>query len=381
MMFPAFTRDRFMADADSSACHPVPNLRLLAIQSAVSVCLLLTMFARARAEDPVPPILPLSADVAITCTVHDALGHPVSGLSVEIRSAAQPLQIAVAPTLSDGSVSFHGLANGSYNVTVAGGILFPPKRVNIDSSNPTVVLHLPITIPQVAGQTNNTVSVEQLTIPVSAQVALHKAYEAWQRDDLKQSRILANRALQLHPNYGPAMSLLGILELNEGRPADAIIGLQRAVRFNPNSPRTYLALASAYNELHNHTDALHALSIFKKLSLDSWQLHYEVGRAYLGQGRYEASLDEFDLSQQLAQQELIEIRIARAHALMGLRDYPAARAELQTAIRKSPKTPQATESRKLVDLLDAQLKKLGQPIEPATRSATMQGSIRTRAEH
>lgn len=332
--------------------------------------LLLVVVIRAPAQQAAPPAQRTPADFAITCTLLDAVGHPVSDLTIEIRSTASTLDRVSAVTQPDGSVSFQGLTAGAYDLTVAGAILLPTRRVNIDGSSATLVLKLPITLPQLPGRQDETVSVEQLSVPEKAREALRKAYEAWERNDAAQSRMLAIRALQLHPYYGPALSLLGILELNDGHPADAIIGLQQAVQYNPDSPRTYLALASAYNELHNNTDALHALSIMAKFLPDSWQLHYETGRAYLGQGRFDSALNEFNRAQQLVQPQRAVLHVAKAHALLGLRNYPAARAELETVIRSSPDGPYAAESRQLAVLLDSQLKKSSQKPDSTARGST-----------
>jgi len=358
------------------ACLHRSSRHTSAPQFALFSCLLLAAVAHASAQEAAPPVQVQPADIGITCMLKDALGNPVSDVAIEARSVVPPLDRAFALTLPDGSVSFHGLAAGVYDVTVAGGIPLPPKRVNIDSSNATLVLQLPFTLPQVAGHGSNTVSVGQLTIPEKAREALRKAYESWDRKDTKQSRMWAIRALQVHPYYGPALSLLGILELDEGHPADAIIGLQQALQYNPNSPRTYLALASAYNEMHNNTDALYALSIMAKLLPDSWQLHYEVGRAYLGQARFNAALEEFSRAQQSAATKVPEeIHIGRAHALLGLRNYPAARTEFETVLRKSPNGPYAAEARQISVLLDFQLKK------PAPKpDASAQGSTPPRME-
>ncbi len=331
---------------------------------------------RAPAQEVAPAAPTQPAGFEITCTLHDTQGRPVSDVAVEVRSSAPPLLRAVDRTLEDGSIGFHGLAAGSYDVTVAGGILIPPKQVRIDRPSQILELQLPITLPQVPGRRNDTVSVEQLAVPEKAREALRKAYEAWERNDLKHSRILAIHALQLHPYYGSALSLLGILELSEGHPADAIIGLQQAVQYNPNSLRTYLALASAYNELHDNTNALHALSIAAKLAPESWQLHYETGRAYVGQGRFQAALNEFDRAQHSTTEERMVLHVGKAHALLGLQNYRAARAEFETVIRKSPDGPYAAESRELTVLLDSQLKK-----GPTKMGDTALGTRTARVEH
>jgi Flp pilus assembly protein TadD len=315
-----------------------------------------------------PGVAPAS-DVGIACILHDGRGTPVSGVSVEIRSVAGPLMRVFGPTLPDGSIAAHGLAAGAYDIRVANGLLFPAKRVQVSNSFSTVVITLPIILPQVEGAIHDTVSVEQLSVPEKVLDTLRRAYQAWDRSDLVQSRNLAVRALQLSPHYEPALTLVGMLDLAEHHPSDAVIELEQAVRDNPNAPRVYLALASAYNELHRNNDALDALSIMAKLLPDSWQLHYQLGCARLGQGEYQISLTEFDRAQRLAPEDLIVLHVGKAHALLGLRDYPAARVELETVLRKAPDGPYAAESRRFATALDSRLKN-GPPVANATTQAT-----------
>lgn len=345
---------------------------LLVIRIAFWSSLLLSMSSGAPAQQLSPIEQRQLADLGITCILHDALGRPISAVWIEVRSVAPPLDVSTAATESDGSYKFHGLTAGAYDVTVAGGILLPRKRVQVNSSNDTVVLTLPITLPQAVAQQNATVSVEQLNIPEKAQDALRRAYDAWERGDTRQSRVLATRALQLHPYYGSALSLLGILELQDGHPADAITGLLQAVQYSPNSSRTYLALGSAYNELHQHADALHALSIMAKLVPESWQMHYEVGRAYLGQGRFDAANTEFNHAQQLAPRDPMVLHIGKAHAMLGLHNYSAARDEFEVVIRNAPNGPYAVESREMAVRLDSQLKQLSPNSQAAAQHAAPQ---------
>ena len=310
-----------------------------------------------------------TSDVGIACILKDARGNAVSGVPVEIRSVSGPLMRVFGPTLPDGSIAADGLAAGDYEITVANGLLFPSKHVQISGSFSTIVIQLPITLPQAQGDAHDTVSVEQLAVPQKVQETLRRAYQAWDRNDMVQSRVLALRALQLSPHYEPALTLVGMLDLAERHPADAVIEMEQAVRQNPNSPRAYLALASAYNELHRGSDALNALSIMAKLSPDSWQLYYQLGCARLGRGEYLISLTEFDRAQRLAPDDLVVVHVGKAHAFLGLRDYPAARVELETVLRKASDGPYAAESRRFVAALDSLLKK-GPPLADTTTHAT-----------
>jgi tetratricopeptide (TPR) repeat protein len=273
------------------------------------------------------------------------------------------------PTLPDGTIAAHGLPPGAYDITVAGGLLFPARRVQVSDSFSAVVIQLPITLPQGEGPIRDTVSVEQLSVPDKIRDTLRRAYQAWERNDFVQSRTLAVRVLQVHPHYEPALTLLGMLDLSEHHPADAVVELEQAVRDNPNAARVYLAIASAYNELHRNSDALDALAIMAKLSPDNWQLHFQLGCARLGQGEYQISLTEFDRAQRLAPEDATALHVGKAHALLGLHDYPAARVELEAVLSKSPNGPYAEESRRLAAAIDSRPKNT-----PQVANATTQAS-------
>ena len=119
------------------------------------------------------------------------------------------------------------------------------------------------------------------------------------------------------------------------------------------NPAAAGALASALNTLHRNDEALDALSIMAKVSPDIWQMRYEIGRAYMGMGRYQAAMGEFNLGQIMAQQDLLVLHLGKAHAFLGLRDNAAARAELEVVLQKSPDGPLAAESRHLMSQLDS----------------------------
>lgn len=351
------------------------SLHCIATQIVVWTCAFVVAALACSAQDA-PRFASPSPEFSLTCILNDTQGRPLSDIDVEIRSARPPLERILSTTQPDGAYTFLGLKPGAYDITVAGGMLLPPKRVHIDSRPVIVTLQLPVTLPQPPGKTNDLVSVEQLNVPAKVTETLRKAYDAWMKNDLQRSRALAVRALELHPDYGPALSLVGILDLQEGHPTDAVNGLLAALRHDPDSPRTYLALASAYNRLHLHDEALQALSIMAKLAPETWQLHYEAGRARLGQGRFEAAMREFDRAQPVTQPETMLLHLGKAHAMLGLQDYSGARAELETIMQKSPDGPYTAESRRLALVVDSHFKKT-----PATPESTALGVKPQGIEH
>jgi tetratricopeptide (TPR) repeat protein len=317
-------------------------------------------------------------DLALRCTVSDSSGHPLSGIPLDLRSSAPPLDEIQSVTEADGSYTFGSLREGEYLLTVAGGLLLPPKhvRVNGTTSNPLVV-RLPMTLPGSSGHGSPLVSVQQLNVPAKVQEMSQKAYKAWLRSDFPQSRVLAQQTLQLRPDYGPALELLGMIDFLENHPSEAVSELVQALRQDPGSSRIYLVLASAYNELHQCSDALNPLSILSNLTPESWQLHYELGRAYVGQARYETAMLEFERAQNISGPENSIVHLGKAHAMLGLADYAGAHDELDRVIRNSPDGPFAAESRELSLAVDRHLKQAAQ-VTPGTIA---RGPNAARVEH
>jgi Flp pilus assembly protein TadD len=322
------------------------------------------------AQEQLAPIPPSSGAGNLRCVVEDSHGRPLSDIPIELHIITPPIERVRATTSADGFVSIEYLRTGTWELTAAGGILLPSKHVQVGTdSTTTITLRLPVTLGNAPGYGGQTVSVQQLGVPERVRETIYRAYDAWMHNDLRQSRALAMRALEMKPDYGPAMSLLGILELQEGHPEEAIAGLLGALRYNPDSVRSYIALASAYNQLRKNSEALDALAIARNLSPDSWQVRYETGRAYLGMGQFQRAMTEFDRSAEVGATEAVVLHVGKAHALLGLRDYAKAKAEFDIVLQKDPKGPYAEESRNLVQLLDAKLKRIA-PSEPIVQAAS-----------
>jgi Flp pilus assembly protein TadD len=309
----------------------------------------------------------------LRCLVQDNHGRPLAEVPVELRTIAPPMERIRGLTSADGFVVFEFVDSGSWELTAAGGILSQAKHVQVaKGADQNITLRLPVTLANAPGHLGQTVSVQQLSVPERVRDTLYQAYDAWRRNDLHQSRTLAMRALEMKPYYGPAMSLLGILELQEGHPAEAVSGLLEALPYNPDSVRSYIALASACNQLRKHVEALDALAIARNLVPDSWQVRYETGRAYLGLGQFERALVEFEHADELSSPDAVVLHVGKAHALLGLKDLAGARAELEMVLKKDPKGPYAAESRSLAQQLDSQIARRSPTVLPVQAAANTQ---------
>ncbi len=289
------------------------------------------------------------AHTSLTYHLRNALGRPLTGISVEVRNLQTHSVISSATSGQDGIVAFRDLPLGRYEITVAGGILPPRREVQVDGRNSQFALELPLSQPSV--RVGETVSIQQLTIPREAREALNAATEAWERFDWKKAREQATRALALHPDYGAALAVLGFLDLQDGNLELACAHLKRAIEKDPNSALAYLALGSTYNSMNHYDAALEVLSVFPSVSADTWQLHYEVARAFIGLGQHESGLREIIYAQRLSQQDRAVLHLGKAHALLGLHRNSEAAAELEIILSKQPNGPFASDAQGLLATL------------------------------
>ena len=307
-----------------------------------------------------PPTLTSSASSALVHTsltyrLQTMFGLPLTGISVEVHNLQTHSVISSANTGQDGSVAFRNLPLGRYEVTIAGGILSPRREVQVDEHDTRITVELPLSPDGPRG--NETVSVQQLTIPRKAREALAAANEAWEKGNWKKVREQATLALTAHPDYGAARAMLGFLDLREGNLELACAELKQAIENDPNSALAYLALGSVYNSMKQYDAALSALSVFPSVSSDKWQLHYEIARAYIGLGKYELGLRQIDYAQRLAGQDPVVLRLGKAHALLGLHRNSEAATELEAVLHQQPNGPFSSEAEGLLTALRSQIQR------------------------
>lgn len=291
-----------------------------------------------------------ASHASLTYRLRNNFGRPLTGISVEVRNPQTHAVINSAFTGPNGEVKFNGLSPGRYEITVAGGILPPRREVQVEGGDIQGVLELPLSQSKV----HETISVGELTVPRQAKDALNAAAEAWQKQDWKKARAQAMRALALHPKYAAALSMLGFLDLREGNWEQACTNVKGALESDPNSALAYLTLGAAYNSMKRFEAALEALSVFPSVSADTWQVHYELARSYIGLRKYELGLLEINSSQKLTKQDPAVLHLGKAHALAGLHRDSEAMEELEALLRKQPNGPFAPDAQNFLAVLRSQ---------------------------
>jgi protein O-GlcNAc transferase len=74
------------------------------------------------------------------------------------------------------------------------------------------------------------------------------------------------KALEVDKDFYPALHLMGVLRLQQGRAAEALPYIQRALRVQPNTPETLANYAMALEGVGRHSEALQAFAGLVKLT-------------------------------------------------------------------------------------------------------------------
>jgi tetratricopeptide (TPR) repeat protein len=112
-------------------------------------------------------------------------------------------------------------------------------------------------------------------------------------------------------------------------------------------------MGSALNMQSKFDDALRTLERGESLAPDSWQAHFEMGKAYIGKQDYQNALTHLQRAQSMAPSKYPLIYLLQAHAHLAMKQYPEAMAALQVYLQKEPQGPNSAEARRMLEKAQA----------------------------
>jgi tetratricopeptide (TPR) repeat protein len=275
---------------------------------------------------------------------HD--GRPAKDARIEIHSRQNGQVVAYAYANASGSFEIN-LPHGFYEVVGQLGLEETRETVILEATDMVVSLRLPGSAPPEAGG-RYSVSVAQMRVPDKARKAYKKAQEAMEKDKIAEASQHVAKALEIHPKYAEALTLQGILKLENNSPEEALADLQRALEYDGNYPTAYLALGATYNALERYDEALRVLDRGVGLSPRAWQGYFEMGKAFLGKRNYEASIRQLIKAQDLDPKYPL-IHLVKAHALLGMKNYPDAMTELELYLQQNPQGRDSANARETLE--------------------------------
>ncbi len=310
----------------------------------------LTIFAQNRKQMAGingPPNLGGFGSTTVSGTVRALDGKPVQDARVEIRQFGTLQPVASGYTLPNGTFELANVPAGHYEIVVVMGLQETHEELRVNELDSSVDLR--IANPGASSDGGTTVSVAQLKIPDKARKEFHKAEEELHKHKPDAAREHIQNALQIAPNYAAALSLRGVLDLGENRLAQASSECEQAIKFDPNYGMGYVVLGATYNTMARFEDAERALQHGLLLVPQSWQAHFELAKALLGKTRYQEALRQIDQAGELVPSSYPAIHLVRAHALLGLKNYSQAIAELEQYLGGAPNGVDAAGARETLD--------------------------------
>ena len=245
------------------------------------------------------------------------------------------------------------MSQGSYTVVATAGLQQSSERVEANAWTNVVAIHMQTAEKPEDGVAGNAISVAQYKVPGKAREEYRKAHEAMEKEKLEEAGKHLARALEIYPNYADALTLRGVLELNQKNPDAAMADLDKAVKADSNYAMAYMVMGSALNMQSKFDEAIRALQRGESLAPGYWQAHFEMGKAYIGKGDYPAALSHLQRAQGMAPKEYSLIYLLQAHALLAMKQYPEAMSALQAYLQKEPQGPNRLEAQKMLEKAQA----------------------------
>ncbi len=290
--------------------------------------------------------LPSTTDIDGTVVTID--NRPVAQANVELRNVTDGNVFASVYSSTGGRFEIQRIPRGQYELVVHSGLSESRQRITVDGARSSLVVRMSgSAAPQAAD--GATVSVAQMNVPDKARKAYHKADEAFSKQKVEEASEQVEKALAIFPDYAEALTLRGILRLRQNQVGDAVADLEKAINCDPNDGMAHVVLGSAYNMLKRSDDAQRVLDRAVSLAPKSWQAYFERSRALIAKQQYPDALRDIEKAQAFSDRDFPVIHLVKANALIGLKDYADAKAEIQAYLDREPNGTNATEARRALE--------------------------------
>jgi tetratricopeptide (TPR) repeat protein len=291
--------------------------------------------------------------------------RPADHVILRLRSDRVAFQTETS-TDDMGRFNFDGLPLTTFHLTIEGQG-FKPYESHIDISMSRMAYEM-ITLRLNKDPDAKAVPPEGPKGTLNARVAqipppAHKEFDLgkqrMQAQDAKGSLQHFQKAIDLYPNYAEAYQLMGVVNMETGKLADAEPQLAKATEIEPNLATAFFALGICRNQMAKYPEAETALARGLELEPTSPDGHYHIAEAYWNLGRWDDS--EPHARKALAlKPDLAPAHVLLGNALLRKHDAPAALKEFQEYLRLAPQGEFAPATRAAVERLEKGLQQAKQ---------------------
>jgi Flp pilus assembly protein TadD len=289
---------------------------------------------------------------SISGTVQDTQNHALKDVRVELSDSNGSMVSSTYTSLS-GHFEFSRLSPGTYTVVATSGLQQASERVDASNFSNTVNVRMEGAGKPSDGVDGNSISIAQYRVPAKAREAYRQAHEAVEKGKMDDAHKHIAKALELCPNYAEALTLRGVLALNQQDSQAAIADLDKAIQSDGNYAMAYLVMGSALNMQSKFDEAIRSLQRGQSLAPNYWQGYFEMGKSYIGKADYPDALRQLERAQSLAPADYPLISLLRAHALLAMKQFPEAMTALQAFLQKDPQGPNSEKARQMLEQAQA----------------------------
>jgi tetratricopeptide (TPR) repeat protein len=191
------------------------------------------------------------------------------------------------------------------------------------------------------------ISTVRLRVPRKARRLYEKAIRPFREHRYDEAQRHLDQALHLCPAFPEALTLLGYIQLDLHQWEAAERSVQAAIRSDPTYGVAYLILSHLYNMQKRFDDAVEMSQRARTLMPDDWMGAYEMCTSFIKTEQYSMALSLGDSALRTTHGTMLHV--AKAHALIGLKRYSEAVAELRTYLSDEPAGEGSQDARNLLD--------------------------------
>ncbi len=317
--------------------------RVLLRVSLLSLVVSISLFAQNMNTDQATSM----TSGTITGSVRTLDGRPLANARVEARDIDTGSMSATTYTNERGMFELYNIRRGNYEIVAISGVDEAHERVQVGPMD--VPVNLRINARGKAPDGSATVSVARFKVPEKAQKEYEKGAEAFKKNKLDEAHKHIDKALSIYPNYAEALVIRGLLSVDANNMAAGEADLQAAIKADPSYGMGYIAMGAVLNQERKFADAKRVLQRGVALAPDSWQAYFELSKAAMGMSEYDAALKNVERAHGIVKNDYPPIHLIKAHALMGLKQYEHAVAELEQFLARDPQNPNAEYARNTLD--------------------------------
>ena len=298
-----------------------------------------------------------SSEVHVVVNVHTATGQPADNARVELRQQDLGAASITGYTNAAGVADMTNVPAGDYVIVVSYKLAQAQSRENLAFGARDLSFTLPTDTTGADRGSSTSVSVADYKVPDKARKEYGKAESALAKGNQDETLSHLNKALEIYQHYADALTLRAIVRMDKQDTTGALSDLNAAIQADPSCSLSYFAMGSVYNTMQKFSDA--ELALQRGLTLDpkSWQGYFELGKALVGKGDYQAGIAQLEKSQEFSAGKYPPIHLVKAHAMLALKQYPGAMKELQAFITEAPNDQRSANAKETLDRVNAFVEK------------------------